>query len=62
MMEFEEILFRAKQGEMRAIDQIVEIFRPMLIKNAMVSGRFDEDLYQELVMEVLRCILSFKIY
>lgn len=59
MMEFEEILLRAKHGEMRAIDQIVEIFRPMLIRNAMVSGRFDEDLYQELVIEFLKCIRNF---
>ena len=60
MMEFEQILFQAKRGEIQAIDQILGMFRPMLIRNAMVNGTFDEDLYQELVMEVLRCIRCFK--
>ena len=59
-MEFEEILFRAKHGETIAIEQILKIFRPMLVRNALVNGWFDEDLYQELVIEVLKCIHYFR--
>lgn len=58
-MRFEEILFRAKQGEEKAIERILEIYRIMLIRNALIRGIFDEDLYQELVLETLRCILHF---
>ena len=60
MMEFEKILFKAQQGETQSIEQIIEMFRPMLIRNALIKGVFDEDLYQELWIEVLRCIQSFK--
>ena len=55
-MEFEEILFRAKQGDKKAVERILEMFRPMLIRNALIKGIFDKDLYQELVIETLKCI------
>lgn len=59
-MEFEEILFRAKQGDEMAIKQVLEMFQPMLVRNALVNGWLDEDLYQELVIEVLKCIRHFR--
>lgn len=59
-MEFEEILFRAKQGEKMAVEQVLEVYRPLLIKNALINGVFDEDLYQELIIEVLKCIWHFR--
>lgn len=60
MVEFEEVLFRAKMNDKQAIEQIVEMYRPLLIKNALVNGIFDEDLYQELTLELLKCIRYFK--
>ncbi len=60
MMGFDEILFRAQQGETQFIEQIIEMFRPILIRNALIKGIFDEDLYQELVMETLKCICNFR--
>ena len=39
MMEFEEILYRAQQGETQSIQQIIEMYRPMLIRNALVKGQ-----------------------
>lgn len=60
MMEFEEILYRAKMDDKQAVEQIVEMYRPLLIKNALVSGVFEEDLYQELIIETLRCIQYFR--
>ena len=60
MVEFEEILFRAKMNDKQAIEQIVEMYRPLLIRNALVNGIFDEDLYQELTLELLKCIRYFK--
>lgn len=56
MMEFEELLVRAHQGDVKAIEQILEMFRPMLIRNSRIKGGFDEDLYQELLVETLRRI------
>ena len=59
-MNFEEVLFRAKMGDHVATEQIVEMFRPLLIKNSLINGRFDEDLYQELRIEVLKCIRNYQ--
>lgn len=60
-MNFEEILFRAKEGDSAAIEQILEMYRPLLIKNALVDGWLDEDLYQELVIEILKCIRKYRV-
>ena len=58
--KFEEVLYRAQTGDKEAVLQILEMFRPLLIKNSLVNGRFDEDLYQELRLEVLKCIRGFR--
>ncbi len=60
MMEFEEILYRAKMDDKQAVEQIVVMYRPLLIKNALVDGVFDEDLYQELIIELLKCIRYYR--
>ena len=59
-MNFEEVLYRAQTGDKEAVLQILEMFLPLLIKNSLVNGRFDEDLYQELRLEVLKCIRGFR--
>ena len=48
-MNFEKVLMQAKEGDSDAILEIIETYKPLLIRNAIVNGRFDEDLYQELV-------------
>lgn len=60
-MNFELILQQAKSGNPDAISEICEMYNPLLIKNAVVDGAFDEDLYQELVKVVLLCIQRFQI-
>lgn len=58
-MSFEELLYRAKASDKKARMEVVEMYRPLLLKNAMVNGRFDEDLYQECVYTLLLCIMRF---
>ena len=48
-MNFERLLLKAKEGNADAVLKILEIYQPLLNKNKIVIGRFDEDLYQELV-------------
>lgn len=60
-MNFKEILVQAKNGEETAIISILEMYKPLMIKNSIINGRFDEDLYQELCMTLLNCIQSFRI-
>ncbi|MDD2981162.1 MAG: helix-turn-helix domain-containing protein [Hespellia sp.] len=58
-MEFEHIIWKAQEGDESAIMEIVEMYRPLLIKKSIVEGRFDEDLYQELMGALLFCIRNF---
>lgn len=60
-MNFEEILYLASQGDESALENIIEMYRPLLVKYSMVNGIFDEDLYQELVLEVIKTIYCFNI-
>lgn len=60
-MNFERLLLKAKEGNADAVLKILEIYKPLLIKNAIVNGRFDEDLYQELVSTLLQRIQRFQI-
>ena len=60
-MRFEVILQQAKEGNLQAVMEIVEMYKPLLIRNAIVEGNFDEDLYQELVQVLLKCIKNFSI-
>lgn len=61
MMNFEELLVKAKEGNQDAVMQIVEMYKPALLKNSMIHNKFDEDLYQQLTGTVLKCIQVFQI-
>ena len=60
-MNFEDMLLRAKFGDEIALCWLLEKYKPLLIKNAIIEKRFDEDLYQELCITVVRCIETFKV-
>ena len=47
-MTFEQMLRRAKGGDQEASTSILLMYRPLLLKYAVINGRLDEDLYQEL--------------
>ena len=58
-MTFEQMLRRAKDGDREAITSILLMYRPLLLKYAVINGRLDEDLYQELCIVFMRCIDRF---
>lgn len=60
-MKFRELLVRAKNGEREAIEELLEMYKPLLSKESIVEGVFDEDLYQELCYRFVCCIEKFKI-
>ena len=39
----------------------LKLYKPMLLKEAIVNGVVDEDLYQELCIAMLDCIQKFAI-
>ncbi len=59
-MSFKEILLRAKSGEGSAVIILLEMYKPLLVKGAIIGGRFDEDLYQELCITLIKCIKLFR--
>ena len=61
MLNFQELIIRAKRGENSAIAELLEMYRPLLTKESIVEGVFDEDLYQELCMTLVHCIEVFKV-
>lgn len=61
MMDFKELLIRAKRGENSAQEELLEMYRPLLFKESMIDGIFDEDLYQELCYRFMRCLDRFEI-
>lgn len=44
MIAFKELLLRAKRGEEKAFEELIEQFGPLLRKCSYVNGHFDEDL------------------
>ena len=58
-MNFECLLLSAKAGNEDAITAILQMYRPLLLKYAIIDGVLDEDLYQELVCAVLKSIIKF---
>lgn len=60
-MTFEMLLQRAKDGEEDAFVEILHMYRPLLLKYAVIDGSLDEDLYQELCITLMRAIDLFRI-
>lgn len=60
-MTFEHMLRRAKEGNHEAITAILAMYRPLLLKYAVIGDRLDEDLYQELCITLMRAIELFRI-
>ena len=59
MVTFRDTLIRAKLGDETAKLEILEKYKPMLIKNSILNGRFNEDLYQEQCLVLMKCINQF---
>ncbi len=60
-MNFKELLSRAKDNDPQAKESLLELYKSLLMKEAIVDGMFDEDLYQELCVTFLECIQKFRI-
>lgn len=60
-MDFLTVLLMAKAGDEAAQERILELYDPLLTKESVVDGAFDEDLYQELCEVMLRCIKNYRV-
>lgn len=60
-MNFKELLSRAKDDDLQAKKALLERYKSLLLKEAIIDSVFDEDLYQELCVTLLDCIRKFHI-
>lgn len=60
-MNFKELLSRAKDDDLQAKETLLERYKSLLLKEAIIDGVFDEDLYQEFCVTLLDCIRKFRI-
>ena len=56
-MIFEQLIFQAKEGDLESITDILNMYRPLLLKYSVIDGRLDEDLYQEQCITLMRDLL-----
>lgn len=60
-MDFKKLMSSAQSGDLQAQESLLELYKPLLVKEAILNGVFDEDLYQELCITLLDCIRKFRI-
>ena len=60
-MNFKQLMERAKAGDSGAVTERLMMYRPLLLKEAILDSNLDEDLYQELCLVFLRCIEKFRL-
>ena len=60
-MNFKQILRLAKKGNETAIEFLLDLYHPLLLRMAKIDGVMDEDLYQNLCITFFRCIRMFRI-
>lgn len=60
-MGFEELLILGKDNHSQAIETLLTMYKPLLMKEAVVNGVLDEDLFQELCIVFIQCIRNFRL-
>lgn len=60
-MSFKELMLQAKSGDNQAVETLLKLYDPFLLKESIVGGVFDEDLHQELCITLINCIRNFRI-
>ena len=50
-----------KDDDLQAKEALLERYKSLLLKEAIIDGVFDEALYQELCVTLLDCIRKFRI-
>ncbi|MBR3998824.1 MAG: helix-turn-helix domain-containing protein [Clostridia bacterium] len=60
---FRNLLHRAKNGDENSFAELLSIYKPLLLRESVLNGIFDEDLYQEQCIVFWRCVktISFLI-
>lgn len=57
---FESVLNGAIQGDLKALERLLDLYQPLIRKYSYVNGRLDEDLYQQLIFRTLKQVGRFE--
>ena len=60
MRTFRDLLCSAQNGDTEAMNELLEMYRLLLIKNSLIDGVVDEDLHQELCYKFITAVYKFK--
>jgi hypothetical protein len=60
-MSFVTLLRKAQKNEQDAMEQLLMMYQPLLMKESIVNGVLNEDLYQELCIVFVHCVRRFQI-
>lgn len=60
-MNFRDLILAAKSGDDIAFETILDMYKPLIMKESIINGFFDEDLYQEQSMVLSKCIERFNL-
>ena len=58
-MTFEAALKAAKLGNTKALSFLIELYYPLIAKSSIEDGVFHEDLEQEFLATLLKCVRKF---
>lgn len=61
MIDFKILLLRAKENDPAAYAEILTMYKPLLLKESIMDGSFDEDLYQELCVTLVNCVRRIQV-
>ena len=59
MKNFKELILKAQRGDHNEQEVLLGMYKPLLIKESVIDGVYDEDLYQELCYRFLVCVGRF---
>ena len=60
-MNFKELLLRAQADDQQAKEKLLSLYQPLLMKESVINGIFDEDVYQELCITLLTYVQRIQI-
>ncbi|WP_432409578.1 helix-turn-helix domain-containing protein [Wukongibacter sp. M2B1] len=60
LRKFRKTFESAQNGDNSSLEEVLEMFKPIVYKNSFTKGEFDEDCFQELNIELLKCVENFK--
>ena len=59
--DFKELLISAQSEDREGFEELLLRYKPLLLKEAVIDGIFDEDLYQEYCMVFYHCVQKFSV-